>query len=271
MVDSQWLSERVQSYFAGETTPRADDGSDWQGAVERLLGLVAAGERHDAYLALRGEASLDDASKKLFVTAVNDAYLFERDLEWTNHGILRSFRFWTPDQKTAYLTLTTDIMGNLRELTPHVSLGFGSVLAVMRDKDFIPHDDDMDIIVAFERTEFDTITEALARVEELMRSRGYTTSGDLPTHRNVNLNGGTAVDVFVGLIEDGRVSWFPSRRGGLQVDQVFPTQTVDFLGIKCDIPARPEEYLATTYGPDWATPISNWNHPWNRAEYEDLI
>ncbi len=263
---------QVHNYFGGDILPTLEANASPQAtAIERLLTCVKSGEYREAYLGLRQESSLDPASKLALIAAVNSSYLLRRDLEWTNHGILRSFRFWSTEEKADYLRMTREVMVSLKRLSPHVSLGFGSVLAIIRDADFIPHDDDMDILIAFEVEKLNKFPDALSQVEQVLTADGYGVHGKYPSHRNVNRNNGKAVDVFVGFIEDGDVSWFPSRRRNLRMAQVFPTKSVELFGVECEIPNQPEEYLAATYGEDWRMPISNWNHPWNQVEYSDFL
>ena len=269
--DLGWVDDLVRRLVSDEAVRLADADVDWQATVEAETLLVLQGDYDSAYHGLRGTTALTDEQKKQFVQVVNDRYLVERELEWTNHGILRSFRFWPKEEKVEYLRTANRVVEVLEGVGSDVLLGFGSVLAYVRDADFIPHDDDLDLIVAFDRRDVSTLTEALDRVVAALEDAGCRVWGDLPTHRKARFASGHGVDVFVGLVEDGRVSWFPSARGGLAVDQVLPPQVVDFLGVPVKMPAKLDEYLAVTYGQDWATPIANWNHPWDQRQYADLL
>ncbi|MCL3816994.1 class I SAM-dependent methyltransferase [Aeromicrobium wangtongii] len=269
--DRGWVADRVQGLVADPSGWVADPEVPWQGVVETETRLVLAGDHDAAYHGLRETRELSDEQKKELIELINSLYLLDRELEWTNHGILRSFRFWSRGEKVEYLHAANGLAEVLEGIGSEVLIGFGSVLAYVRDQDFIPHDDDLDLIVAFDATEVGSLTEALDLVVVALQKAGCEVWGDLPTHRKASSGSGHVIDVFVGLIEDGRVSWFPSARGGLSVEQVFPGQTVDFLGVPVRMPARPHEYLEVTYGPDWATPIGNWNHPWDRSQYADLL
>lgn len=266
-----WIASLVSRGLRGEPIEVSEQESPEAAAVMGLVSDVREGRHREAYMGLRELKLLDQDEKKRLIGAANESYLMERQLEWTNHGILRSFRFWSEEDKTEYLRMTCDLVANLKEISPYTSLGFGSVLAFARDGDFIPHDDDMDTLIAFDVGRIGKFSEALALIEEVLKSRGYTVHGKLPSHRNVRWKGGKAMDVFVGFIEDGMVSWFPSNRRNLKVGQVFPTQTVKWFGIDCEMPNKPDEYLAATYGADWRNPLPNWNHPWNKAEFSDFI
>lgn len=265
------VEELVQRLVADPSSQIADESVAWRATVIQQTQLVLRGDHADAYQGLRDSTALNDEQKKEFVDVVNRHVLVERDLEWTNHGILRSFRFWPLEEKVEYLRTSNRLVEVLEGIGSEVLLGFGSVLAYVRDADFIPHDDDLDLIVAFDSAEVGSLTEALDKVVVALEAAGCEVWGDLPTHRKARFATGHGVDVFVGLIEDGRVSWFPSARRGLAVDQVLPPQVVDFLGVPVKMPAKLDEYLVVTYGPDWATPIANWNHPWDKREYADLL
>lgn len=269
-MTQDWIASLVARGLRGEPIEASEQKSPVAAAVMRLISDVREGRHREAYMGLRELKLLDSDEKKQLIGAANESYLMERQLEWTNHGILRSFRFWTIEEKQAYLRLTVEVMACCKTVTPHVALGFGSVLAIMRDNDFVPHDDDMDILVAFPLDSVKRYTKALEILNNAFEPGGLRAHGNYLSHRNVNKNNGKCVDVFVGFIEDDRVSWYPSRRGNLGVTDVFPAKKVGFLGVQCEIPANPVAYLEATYGAAWKTPISNWNHPWNRPEYADF-
>ena len=239
-------------------------------ALVPILADTIAGSYPDARKALKS-AGLDPDLEKAFRGVVNAELLPSREQLWTIHGPCRAFRFWTEEQQRAYVEFTAGVVAALQELTPHVSLGFGAVLAVVRDRALIPHDDDLDIIVAFEPHEAATIADGLATVTRGLEERGYSVRGTWPTHRQIGRDGkGKHVDVFVGLFEGDNVSWYPGARGALTRDMVYPTTTAPLLGVDCVIPARPEEYLAALYGEGWRTPDPHFKHTWDRSAYADI-
>jgi hypothetical protein len=204
--------------------------------------------------------------------ALNKLVLPSFRLEWGKHGIRRTFRYWTKKEKVNYLTFANNVVDDLRDLSPHVCLGWGSILGLVREQDFIPHDDDLDVIISFPKSECPTIAEGLARVESHLRARGYGTRGEFQSHRHVLPGGGgKPVDVFVGLEEGDTVSWYPQRRGNLAVADVFPTQRAKLLGVECTIPKNPFTYLEAAYGPGWVTPKPGWGPKWDAAAYEDIL
>lgn len=266
------LDARVAALVDGRAA--APDGDPLGARLDHYCGLVLAGAFWDAYHQMRADKSLAPEDKKQIINAVNAGYLFQRQLEWGNHGVRRSFRFWSDPQKSKYVERALEIADLLkREITPHVSFGFGSVLGMIRDHDFIPHDDDMDLIIALPANEGASFGATLARLRQLLGEEGFVA----PESKNIShlttaRKGFAGTDIFIGFIDpDERVSWFPSARGGLAMPDVFPTQTLRFFGGDCPIPRNPIKYLEVTYGPDWRTPIPNWNHPWDLRAYREFL
>ena len=51
---------------------------------------------------------------------------------------------------------------------------------------------------------------------------------------------------------------------------MYPRTFAPLLGVDCPLPADPETYLATLYGPTWNTPDPHFAHRWDRSTYADL-
>ena len=151
---------------------------------------------------------------------------------------------WTDAEQVDYVADSARVVDALRSLTPNVCLGFGSVLAVIRDHALIPHDDDVDIIIGFEQNEAPSLADGLRRLEQHLHRLGYEVSGPFYAHRHVRLPGRKPVDVFVGIFEGESISWYPAARGSLTREIVFPASSAELLGIPCQIPAQPELYLS---------------------------
>ncbi|SDR83414.1 hypothetical protein SAMN04489812_0056 [Microlunatus soli] len=254
----------VEAAEGGGVVPAAAD-------LVQLLTQVHLREYGPALVRDLAQIPISPAARAQFRDLVSQKVLGRRELEWTSHGVRRSFRFWKPAEKERYVAYSMELVADLRELTPHVCLGFGSVLAVVRDKDLIPHDDDLDIIVGFEPHEAAKIGDALRLIEKHLGARGYTVAGKNTAHRLVSRRPDKKVDVFVGIFEGDEIAWYPGRRGDLSRQIVFPAQEVEFLGTKCAIPARAETYLERIYGPGWKVPDRHFKHTWDRRGYADLI
>lgn len=228
-----------------------------------LVEILSTLQLRDYQLTLARDLDRVDLSadgKREFRDAVNSQILHQRQLEWIIHGVRRSFRFWSEDEKRQYVDHATQVVDDLTELSPSVCFGFGSVLAVVRDGELIPHDDDLDVIIGFEPEQASTVTEAFKQIEDFLIRKGYTVAGDHHAHRRVSQRGVKKIDVFAGIFEGDRIGWYPGHRNALHRDTLFPGRSVPFLGRDCLVPRNPEQYLEEIYGPDWQTPDQHFSH-----------
>ncbi|MBM9461938.1 hypothetical protein JL108_00670 [Aeromicrobium sp. YIM 150415] len=235
--------------------------------IQNFAIAIARGEYQPARPAFK---RLPDADKPLLRDLVNEVFLESKGLEWASHGARRSFRFWTRDEKVAYIRLGRTIIEQLRELSPDVCFGFGSVLGPIRDDDLIEHDDDIDLIIAFEPEQVSSISAARQHVREFLEGKGYRVRGDFFAHWHV-WRDDFKIDVFVGIYDaDGTIGWYPGRRGALTRDTLFPPTIISLLGESYPIPRQPEKYLETIYTEKWRTPEPTWSHDWDPTQYNDI-
>ena len=144
-------------------------------------------------------------------------------------------------------------------------------MGLVRDKDLIDHDDDIDIVVALPLAAVKNLPNALNLVASFLQKNNYKIEGVFFGHLWVRTLLGDRVDVFIGLIEnDFQLSIYPSSRKNLTYKDVFPTKDFNLYDIKLPFPKSPQEYLRKTYGQSWQEPNINFNHPWDRLSYADL-
>jgi hypothetical protein len=238
-----------------------------------LLPALDHALRCDYRAAVADVAALSDvdvADQRRFREVLNAGLLASREREWAAHGPQRTFRFWSTAERERYLHEAVELVEALRPLSPDVSFGFGSVLAAVRDGALLPHDDVLDLVVAFEHAQTPNLADALRLVTQHLAGLGYLVTGGSSAHRHVSRPGRPGVNIFVGLYEDERISWYPGVRGSLTRSMMFPTSTVDLAGVACPLPARPSEYLRAVYGPGWRVPDPDFTHASDRAAYADI-
>ena len=246
------------------------DSDEDSTAFAPILAATIAGDYGPARVDYKA-LSMPERQRRVFRQIVSDDVLRTRSLEWTMHGLQRTFRFWSLEEKQHYLRFTAEVVEDLGSLTKNACFGFGAALSVVRDGDLIPHDDDLDIIVGFEREDAATMAEAKDLLEAHLRAAGYGVSGKHFSHRWVEKPGiPKAIDVFVGLFEGERISWYPGKRGVLTRAMMFPPSHRTILGVEVPVPREPENYLEQIYGPTWQTPDPTFEHQWTPAAYKDL-
>ncbi|WP_152185049.1 hypothetical protein [Segeticoccus rhizosphaerae] len=271
VYDGRARVQLLRSVLAQQALYRLQPLSDETADLAAIVVDMGVGAYKRASNALQHLPWITDDERAAVRGAVNHGILGARSLEWTIHGVKRSFRYWSEDEKRNYVATAVEVVHRLRQLTPHVCFGFGAVLAVVRDGDLIPHDDDLDLIVAFEPHQAATLAQANQRISAFLSSAGYTATGRHLAHRQVARPGqGKKLDVFVGIFEGDAISWYPGTRGSLHRETMFPTSEGPMLGHACPLPRNPLQYLETVYGPGWRNPDPAFRHQWSGAGYEDI-
>jgi hypothetical protein len=94
----------------------------------KVVQLDFAGARQ----AMSDASAIPREERRAIRAAMNKVVLPGFRLEWGKHGIRRTFRYWTKKEKINYLKFTNGVVDNLRDLSPDVCLGWGSILGLVR-------------------------------------------------------------------------------------------------------------------------------------------
>ncbi|WP_162848113.1 LicD family protein [Litoreibacter halocynthiae] len=168
------------------------------------------------------------------------------------------------DHKEDYLHSMKAVSDILRENGMEAMICYGTLLGAIRDKGFIPHDDDVDMLYVDTSSNREEMMHNRKAVMQLFKDLDYRI-WDSGTNFHVTppgLRGG--VDLFP-CYRDGSLLHLMMERylyRGIPEDIVIPTTEVELYGRTLPAPAKPERLMAERYGETWHTPNPYHEWPW---------
>lgn len=162
----------------------------------------------------------------------------------------REFAIRNPDKLLENMALMRDI---LARRGVRCFLHYGTLLGAIREKGFIPHDDDADMGV-FDG-DFDRILTAIPDLSDA----GFTFECKRHGRLLQFLRGDEQVDLFVAV----KVAlpfthrWAIDERVTVSARYLDSMGEIDFLGQKFFIPSDPEALMKDLYGKTWRIPMKD--------------
>ena len=169
------------------------------------------------------------------------------------------------------LKITTQI---LDEFNIDYFLISGTLLGYVRHNDFIPYDDDIDLIVSsdikkhllviFKKYNCKLSMISTGNIIKLCFKDKICNLNHFKTWSNYLLNVNDSycwpfIDLFIYEKKEDKINFFGKD---WNVDEFFPCQKKEFNNLLVSIPKNPDYFLTKNYGNDYMTILksSGWNH-----------
>ena len=167
-------------------------------------------------------------------------------------ALARSYLNSPPIERATAKEMLSEAKQILDQLGVVFFLRQGTCLGAVRDHDFIPWDDDLDlgsVIGLHGQTE-----ESIDGVAAAFRDQGYFVQIQNTSHY-INLamvKSSVRIDWACFRIIEGGIFHYPGIR--LPIRLFTQLKEIDFIEEKFLVPNPPDEYLRIKYGPSWTTP-----------------
>lgn len=222
---------------------------------------------------LRMAEAMMESDESLHQVIVKQAWIAPRfNLEHVLHGLKKTFRYWTEDEKQIYLSEAVAVIDALRPLSANACLFGGAALGWAREGKLLNHDDDLDVVVCLDKKLFPDLAIALEAVTQTLTAAGWEIAATFFAQLWVTTKSKVAptLDVFIGLQEENGISCYPMPREALKKNQMFPAESRPLHGVQVPMPKVLKHYFEVDYGLQWQTPLHNYSIEWDRSPYVDL-
>jgi LicD family len=183
----------------------------------------------------------------------------------TRHGIHHSYLM---QHKNLFLDGAEKLIQTLQGMQYQPMLAYGTLLGAVRNQSLIPHDDDMDLILACRATDRPAVEREMTALAGQLQAIGYRVVQLLPESLNMRAYDGSIgveFDIFPCWRSNDNEIFLHMEKMNIRAipeNIVHPPGTVTLHGRSMPAPADPTAFLTERYGPSWTTPDQFFEWPW---------
>jgi len=230
----------------------------WLPDYARLFGkIITQFRRRNMVNALARHTRKDDVLRKAVFSGSDEIFntkQFAPPLKMAKHGLRVPLRFRNQEFIMKELVKVRD---DIRALGHLPLFMYGTLLGAIREGDFIPHDDDLDLAIILERVNPKELPARADQFLEELRSTGMkVTRGPKGVPLLHCQRPPLTIDIFLLSHFEGKMYW-PHKHLSLKAEdpEIFlPVGEIEFKGETFDAPKDPEAVSEARYGADWRVP-----------------
>jgi hypothetical protein len=179
-----------------------------------------------------------------------------KPLRLTKHGLQIPLKYQNTDKIIEHMQSLIDVF-KAKNLEPF--LMYGTLLGAIREKDFIAHDDDVDMAVITNADDMDQLKEKTQSILEQLKEAGVKCSlaGTIAPLIHCRIKNIT-FDLFILGNINNEIVWPTTymKMDKAPADIFLPLSELSFKGHVFAAPKDPEAVLVARYGETWRTPIA---------------
>ena len=192
----------------------------------------------------------------------------------TQHGYLTALRSRDEQAIWKEISYVLDLLAALNYTT---FLNSGTLLGLIREERFLPHDDDVDMAVILRASTPEGIINEWHELKKMIKNTlNETHLMDKEEHffmHKVICPDALEIDLFPAWINAGKVYIWPYSYGDIEESDLLPLKMPHRNKCRACLPNNPEALLEVNYGREWRNPDPSFRFNWNlaKARFKDFV